>query len=118
MRKERSAASLSTASCPGKNLPMQTNVQSVTIQRVEAILCSLSGASIFAEAGSRAFPIENAGASMPEKSLAGLFTPFHRAERSCDRKSGGGLGPYSVKPIFRSPPGNLQNRKSRAGRAV
>lgn len=68
---------------------------------LNAILYSPPGASILVEAGDRAFSVENTGASIPQESLALLFTPFYRVEQSRSRKSGGsGLGLYLVKTIL------------------
>ena len=97
-----------------KNLTVEMDLQSTTVQGDEqlldkalsnvvlnAILYSPSGASILVEAGDCAFTIENTGASIPEDSLAELFTPFYRVEQSRSRKSGGsGLGLYLVKTIL------------------
>ncbi len=97
-----------------KNLTVETNLQSTTVQGDEqllakapsnvvlnAILFSPSGASILVEAADRAFAIENTGTSIPEESLAELFTPFYRVEQSRSRKSGGsGLELYLVKTIL------------------
>jgi two-component system sensor histidine kinase VanS len=68
---------------------------------LNAILYSPPGASILVEVGGRTFSIENTGASIPQESLAQLFTPFYRVEQSRSRKSGGsGLGLYLVKTIL------------------
>lgn len=43
----------------------------------------------------------NGGATIPDEDISALFTPFYRAEKSRNRKSGGsGLGLYIVKTIF------------------
>jgi two-component system sensor histidine kinase VanS len=97
-----------------KSLTVEANLESTTVRGDEqllakalsnvllnAILYSPSGASILVEAGDCAFTIENTGASIPEESLAELFTPFYRVEQSRSRKSGGsGLGLYLVKTIL------------------
>ena len=68
---------------------------------MNAILYSPLGATIRVRVQTRAFSVENTGVSIPEESLAQLFTPFYRVEQSRNRKSGGsGLGLYLVKSIL------------------
>ncbi|MEA5066017.1 MAG: ATP-binding protein, partial [Eubacteriales bacterium] len=66
-----------------------------------AMLYSPPGASILIEAGDLSLSVENTGVSIPEESLAQLFTPLYRVEQSRNRNSGGsGLGLYLVKVIL------------------
>ena len=68
---------------------------------LNAVLYSPSGASVRIVLNQESFSIENTGVSIPEDSLAQLFTPFYRVEQSRNRKSGGsGLGLFLVKTIL------------------
>lgn len=97
-----------------KSLTVEAHLRETTVQGndqllskvldsllLNAMLYSPSGASVLIEVGNREFSIENTGASIPEESIAQLFTPFYRVEQSRNRKSGGsGLGLYLVKTIL------------------
>ncbi len=97
-----------------KGLTLDTRIEPAVVQGDEALLSKVvsnvlnnamlyspPGASIFIEAGERAFSVENTGAQVPEEFLAQLFDPFYRVEQSRSRNSGGsGLGLYLVKVIL------------------
>lgn len=68
---------------------------------MNAILYSPAKAFVYIRVSENMFSIENTGTSVPEESLAELFTPFYRVEQSRNRKSGGsGLGLYLTKSIL------------------
>lgn len=97
-----------------KGLTPDTRIESAVVQGDEALLSKVvsnvlnnamlyspPGASILIEAGDLSLSVENTGVSIPEESLAQLFTPFYRVEQSRNRNSGGsGLGLYLVKVIL------------------
>ncbi|HEY2030863.1 MAG TPA: HAMP domain-containing sensor histidine kinase [Myxococcales bacterium] len=66
------------------------------------------GLSVFAEQGDLVIEIKDRGVGIAPEDLPRLFTPFFRADRSRDRKSGGlGLGLLLSRRIFEAHRGGL-----------